>query len=155
MKQLNAKVSKAFPRPRAGTFIEATTLCCTCRTLNLDFPTFGWGLSLRPKAPPSGFPLPSFPHLRVGTFIEACEPRTASRHAGQFLLLWAGIFSAILSMNREISRRLLSPVLETTMVSRTGLFSLKHEDTLDAASTADSSCRLSESEMTKSDARNL
>ena len=43
------------------------------------------------------------------------------------LRLWAEIFIAILSMNREVSRGLRSPVLETTLVSRTGLFSLKHE----------------------------
>ena len=58
-------------------------------------------------------------------------------------------------MTREVSRGLRSLVLETNLVSRTGLFSLKHEDGLDAVPTADSSCQLSESEMTKSDARNL
>lgn len=72
-----------------------------------------------------------------------------------FLYLWAGIFIAILSMNREVSRGLRCPVLETTLVSRTGLFSLKHEDTLDTAPTADTYCQPSGSEMTKPDARNL
>lgn len=71
------------------------------------------------------------------------------------LRLRVGIFIAILSLNREVSRGLRSPVLETTLVSRTGLFSLKHEDVLDTVPAADSSCQLSESEMTKSDARNL
>ena len=37
-----------------------------------DFPTFGWGLSLRPDALASIAYLSFvFPHLRVGTFIEA------------------------------------------------------------------------------------
>ncbi len=72
-----------------------------------------------------------------------------------FLYLWAGIFIAILSMSREGLRGLRSPVLETTLVSRTGLFSLKHEDKLDAAPTADLSWQRYGSEMTKSDARNL
>ena len=66
-----------------------------------------------------------------------------------------GICIAILGMNREVSRGLRSLVLETNLVFRTGLFSLKHEDGLDAVPTADSSCRLSEPEMTKSDADNL
>ena len=41
---------------------------------NLDFPTFGWGLSLRPP-----FPFcrvrdkTGFPRLRAGTFIEAAS----------------------------------------------------------------------------------
>jgi len=60
-----------------------------------------------------------------------------------------------LDVNREVSCGLRSPVLEAALVSRTGLFSLKHEDTLDGAPTADSSRQLSESEMTKSDADNL
>ena len=72
-----------------------------------------------------------------------------------FLRLWVGIFVAVLNANREVSRGLRSPVLETKLVFRMGLFSLKHEDGLDAVPTADSSCQLSESEMTKSDARNL
>lgn len=38
-----------------------------------------------------------------------------------------GILVAVLNMNREVSRGLRSPVLETTLVFRTGLFSLKHE----------------------------
>lgn len=61
----------------------------------------------------------------------------------------------VLNVNREVSRGLRSPVLETKLVFRTGLSSLKHEDGLDAAPTADSSRQLSESEMTKSDADNL
>ena len=36
----------------------------------------------------------------------------------------------VLNVNREVSCRLRSPVLETTLVSRTGLFSFKHEDGL-------------------------
>lgn len=72
-----------------------------------------------------------------------------------FPRLRAGIFAVVLNVNREVSRGLRSPVLETTLVSRTGLFSLKHEDVLDTVPAANSSCRLSESEMTKSDARNL
>ena len=91
----------------------------------------------------------------MGTFIEAQRNTGDALNQRQFPRLRVGIFIAILNVNREVSRRLHSPVLETTMVSRTGLFSLKHEDTLDTVSTADSSCRLSESEMTKSDARNL
>lgn len=73
----------------------------------------------------------------------------------KFLRLRVGTFIAILSMNREVSRGLRSPVLETTLVFRMGLFSFEHEDGLDAAPAADSSCQLSESEMTKPDARNL
>lgn len=42
-----------------------------------------------------------------------------------------GIFIAILSMTREVSHGLRSPVLETALVSRTGLFSLNHKDGLD------------------------
>lgn len=66
-----------------------------------------------------------------------------------------GIFITILSMNREVSRGLRSPVLEIALVSRTGLFSLNMKMRLDVAPTADFSWQLSESEMTKSDARNL
>ena len=66
-----------------------------------------------------------------------------------------GILVAVLNMNREVSRGLRSLGLEINLVSRPGLFSLKHEDGVEAAPAADSSCRLSESEMTKSDARNL
>ena len=51
----------------------------------------------------------------------------------KFLRLWVGIFIAILSVNREVSRGLRSPVLETALDSRMGLFSLKLEDTLDAS----------------------
>ena len=36
----------------------------------------------------------------------------------------------MLDVNREVSRGLRSPVLETSLVSRTGLFSLKHENGL-------------------------
>lgn len=61
----------------------------------------------------------------------------------------------VLNVNREVSRGLRSPVLEANLVSRTGLFSLTHEDGLDAVPTVDSSCQLSRSEMTKPDARNL
>lgn len=61
----------------------------------------------------------------------------------------------VLNANREVSRGLRSPGLETRVVSRMGLFVPNHEDGLDAAPTADSSCQLSESEMTKSDADNL
>lgn len=96
-----------------------------------DFPAFGWGLSLR-----LGFTEPAVRGVRF--------PR-----------LRAGIFAVVLNVNREISRGLRSPVLETKLVFRMGLFSLKHEDGLDAVPTADSSCQLSEPEMTKSDARNL
>lgn len=72
-----------------------------------------------------------------------------------FPRLRAGIFAVVLNVNREVSRGLRSPVLETTLVFRMGLFSFEHEDGLDAAPAADSSCQLSESEMTKPDARNL
>lgn len=97
-----------------------------------------------------------FPRLRVGTFIEACKRGWKQRTLNTaFLRLRAGIFVMVLNVNREVSRGLRSLVLETELVSRTRLFSLQHEDELDAVSTADSSCQLSESEMTKSDARNL
>ena len=96
-----------------------------------------------------------FLHFRMGTFIEAWCSRMALPSLRPLLRLRVGIFIAILSLNREVSRGLRSPVLETTLVSRTGLFSLKHEDVLDTVPAADSSCQLSESEMTKSDARNL
>ena len=96
-----------------------------------------------------------FPHLRVGTFIEAWATLNESFAIPVFSRLRAGIFAVVLNVNREISRGLRSPVLETKLVFRMGLFSLKHEDGLDAVPTADSSCQLSESEMTKSDARNL
>ena len=66
-----------------------------------------------------------------------------------------GDFVTTLDVNREATRGLRSPALEPALISRTGLFSLKQEDTLDAVPTADSSCQLAESEMTKSDARNL
>jgi len=83
-------------------------------------------------------------------------PATTQHYrSARFPRLRAGIFVAVLNANREVSRRLRSPVLETNLVFRTGIFSLKHEDGLDAVPTADSSCQLSESEMTKSDALNL
>ena len=66
-----------------------------------------------------------------------------------------GDFVTTLNANREVSRGLRSPVLETTLVSRTGLFSLKHEDTLDTSPTENSSGQLFGCEMTKPDARNL
>lgn len=58
----------------------------------------------------------------------------------------------VLNANREVSRELRCLVLETKLVSRTRLFSLKHEDGLELVPTADSSYQLSESEMTESDA---
>lgn len=72
-----------------------------------------------------------------------------------FLCLRAGIFVAVLNANWEASRGLRSLGLEINLVSRPGLFSLKHEDGVETAPAADSSCRLSESEMTKSYTRNL
>lgn len=72
----------------------------------------------------------------------------------QFPCLRVRIFVAVLNANREVSRGLRSPVLESTLGSRTGLFSLKHKDG-GTAPAADSSCQLSESEMTKSDAVDL
>lgn len=75
-------------------------------------------------------------------------------HVPQNFSTFGGIFIAILSMNWEVSRGLRSPVLETTLVSRTGLFSIKMKMEV-VVSAADSSCRLPEPEMTKSDARNL
>ena len=119
-----------FPCLRAGTFIEAGINRhndCILR----NFLAFGWGLSLRYDVRSCGCGgIYGFPRLRVGIFV------------------------AILNMNREVSRGLRSPGLETTLVSRLGLFSLKHEDRLNAAPATDSSCLLSGSEMTKLDARN-
>ena len=66
-----------------------------------------------------------------------------------------GDFVTTLDVNREVSRGLRSPVLETTLVFRTGLFSLKYEDTLDTSPTESSSGQLYGCEMTKLDARNL
>ncbi len=40
-----------------------------------DFPTFGWGLSLRLSVLCNLFVATAFPHLRVGTFIEASAGR--------------------------------------------------------------------------------
>lgn len=71
-----------------------------------------------------------FPRLRAGTFIEARFVRVKRGLGVLFLRLWAGIFVAVLNANWEVSCRLRSPVLETTLVSRTGLFSFKHEDGL-------------------------
>lgn len=95
------------------------------------FPAFGRGLSLR----------------RSGCVGDPYSHEISPPSGGDFV--------TNLDVNREVSRGLRSPVLETTLVSRTGLFSLKHEDVLDTVPAADSSCRLSESEMTKSDARDL
>lgn len=97
-----------------------------------SFFTSGWGLSLR----------------------HGVQERLHHPY-GYFSAFGRGIFIAILGMNREVSRGLRSLVLETNLVSRTRLFSLKHEDGLEPAPTVDSSCQLSESEMTKSDAHNL
>ena len=66
-----------------------------------------------------------------------------------------GTFIAILSMNWEVSHGLRSLGLEINLVSRPGLFSLKHEDGVETAPTAYTYCQPSVSEMTKSDARNL
>lgn len=96
-----------------------------------------------------------FPRFRAGTFIEASSSTSVTDCYAAFPRLRAGIFAVVLNVNREVSRGLRSPVLETKLVFRLGLFSLKHEDVLDAVPTADSSCQLSESEMTKSDACNL
>ena len=57
------------------------------------------------------------------------RPGSCLRNIGctqHFSTVGWGIFIAILSMNREISRGLRSPGLETTLVSRPGLFSLKN-----------------------------
>ncbi len=63
----------AFPHLRVGTFIEAAFTDGNLHVA-VDFPTFGWGLSLRLYSGHcqvrGGF---GFPHLRVGTFIEAVE----------------------------------------------------------------------------------
>ena len=97
-----------------------------------------------------------FPRLRAGTFIEARRCRCVRRSLGpNFSAFRQGAFVVVLNVNREVSRGLRSPVLEANLVSRTGLFSLIHEDGLDAVPTVDSSCQLSRSEMTKPDARNL
>lgn len=144
-----------FPHLRVGTFIEAQKENQHLQKI-LKFPHLRVGTFIEaPDMAMLADIFTAFPRFWSGTFIEALRGSHESPRQKPFPCLRVGISSALLSMNREISRRLLSPVLETTMVSRTGLFSLKHEDTLDAASTADSSCRLSESEMTKSDARNL
>ena len=90
-----------------------------------------------------------------GTFIEASSSTSVTDCYAAFPRLRAGIFAVVLNVNREVSRGLRSPVLETKLVFRMGLFSLKHEDGLDAVPIADSSFQLSESEITKSDARNL
>ena len=66
-----------------------------------------------------------------------------------------GDFVTMLDVNREASRGLRSLVLEANSVSRTGLFSLNMKMGLYVAPTADFSWQLSESEMTKSNARNL
>ena len=66
-----------------------------------------------------------------------------------------GDFVTTLDVNREASRGLRSLGLEANSVSRTGLFSLNMKTGLYVAPTADFSWQLSESEMTKSDARNL
>ncbi len=39
----------------------------------IHFPTFGWGLSLRRMASRARSWRSAFPHLRVGTFIEAAS----------------------------------------------------------------------------------
>lgn len=130
MQDGSLKVKVGFPRFRAGTFIEAGCShfdACDRR----HFPAFGWGLSLRRgRQERRGDPCGKFPPS-------------------------GGDFVTTLDVNREASRGLRSPVLETNLVSRTGLFFSKHEDTLYVPSTADSSCQLAESEMTKSDADNL
>lgn len=72
----------------------------------------------------------AFPRFWSGTFIEALRGSHESPRQKPFPCLRVGIFLAILSMNREVSRGLHSPVLETSLVSRTGLFSLKHENGL-------------------------
>lgn len=99
-------------------------------------------------------PASEFPRLRAGTFIEAeiaaCEKKLEAISPPS-----GGDFVTTLNANREVSRGLRSPVLETTLVSRTGLFSLKHEDTLDTSPTENSSGQLFGCEMTKPDARNL
>ena len=61
---------RAFPHLRVGTFIEAPEPLRT-KTYRENFPTFGWGLSLRLQYLVPGFHILRFPHLRVGTFIEA------------------------------------------------------------------------------------
>lgn len=96
-----------------------------------------------------------FPRLRAGTFIEASSSTSVTDCYAAFPRLRAGIFAVVLNVNREVSRGLHSPVLETALVSRTGLFSLNMKMGLYVAPTADFSWQLSESEMTKSNARNL
>lgn len=108
-----------------------------------------------PHAPSDSGAHSEFPRLRVGTFIEAAFSVLDTGARAAFPRLQVGVFITILNMNREVARGLRSSGLETRLVSKPELFSLKHEDGLEAAPTAESSCQLAESEMTKSDARNL
>ena len=85
----------AFPRLRAGTFIEAFDIFVSKPDTITDFPALGRGLSLRhPNTQPTPKGHHQFPRLRAGTFIEA----TAEGHEyitvalGEFPRLRAGTF---------------------------------------------------------------
>lgn len=56
--------------------------------------------------------------MRLGEAVRPGFP------VAQFPCLRVRIFVAVLNANREVSRGLRSPVLESTLGSRTGLFSL-------------------------------
>ena len=91
----------AFPRLRVGTFIEASPRWKD-ELRQPYFPAFGRGPSLRQHG-----------HDRI------------EQDESEFPRLWVGIFVAVLNANREVSRGLRSPGLETRLVSRPGHFVFK------------------------------
>lgn len=120
------------------------------------FSAFRRGLSLRyGQRPPGPLGHRYFLAFRRGLSLRRRLFRTHRADPDGISPPSGGDFVTTLDVNREVSRGLCSPGLETNPVSRPGLFFSKHEDTLYVPPTADSSCQLSESEMTKSDARNL
>ena len=116
-----------FPRLRAGTFIEAD-ITRTIKKRLKNFPAFGRGLSLRQGWEEDGSAGQNFPAFGRGLSLRLVLACCNRHREGDFSAFGRGIFIAILGMNREVSRGLRSPGLETTLVSRPGLFSLKHED---------------------------
>ena len=141
--------------PGGGAFIEAIKPLSRWAMFR-HFSAFGRRLSLRPREHCARHGAGSrLLHLGVGTFIEALAGRQAEFLRVLFLHLRAGTFIEAslrpsarspgvrispssggdfvmtLDVNREVSCGLSSPGLETTLVSRTGLFSLNMKMGLD------------------------
>ena len=94
-----------------GTFIEAQAQLHRLMRSSRNFPTFGWGLSLRRQEEDnlSVCVRDGFPHLRVGTFIEAPTAALDEEFEELFPHLRVGTFIEAFSARVEAWDTLISP----------------------------------------------